>query len=140
MSRIEFDGGSNPNPGPCAGAYVILDSENRVVAEGGEYVPDGTNNIGEYTGLIAGLEKAYLIGIESLSIQGDSLLVISQVTGKWKVNNEKLKELCEKAKALIKKFKNVEFTHVLRAKNAYADSLSTLTLKRRKSWDIHNNV
>lgn len=131
---LHFDGGSNPNPGPCAGAFVLF-KDSDVIAEGGHYIPQGTNNIGEYTGLLIGLEKARSLNISSLSVQGDSLLVISQITGKWKVNNEKLRELCEKAKYLIKSFNKIEFTHVLRAKNEHADRLSTLTLQKKESWN-----
>ena len=50
------------------------------------------------------------------------------------VNNEKLKELCEKVKQLIKMFDEVKFIHVLRAKNGHADRLSTLTLQKKESW------
>lgn len=133
--HLQFDGGSNPNPGPCAGAFVLFKGD-QVIAEGGHYIQNGTNNIGEYTGLIIGLEKACSLNITSLSVQGDSLLVISQVSGKWKVNNEKLKELCEKAKNLSNTFDKIEFTHVLRAKNGHADRLSTLTLQRKESWNL----
>lgn len=134
MYHLHFDGGSNPNPGPCAGAFVLFKDGN-VIAEGGHYIPHGTNNIGEYTGLLIGLEKASSLNISSLSVQGDSLLVISQITGKWKVNNEKLRELCEKAKQLIKTFIKIEFTHVLRAKNEHADQRSTFTLQKKESWN-----
>lgn len=136
MYYLHFDGGANPNPGPCAGAFVLFDENKEVIAEGGDYISNGTNNIGEYTGLLIGLEKACEMGITSspLYVQGDSLLVISQVTGKWKVNNEKLRELCEKVKKLACLFQKIEFVHVLRAKNAHADRLSDITLSKKESW------
>jgi ribonuclease HI len=134
---LQFDGGSNPNPGPCAGAFVLFDEKSNIVAEGGEFIEHGTNNIGEYTGLIIGLKMAKQCNIKELYVQGDSLLVISQVTGKWKVNNEKLKTLCEEVKSLIKDFHYITFTHVLRAKNAHADRLSDLTLHKKQSWNTH---
>ena len=95
MFLLRFDGGSNPNPGKCAGAYVIYENVN-IIAEGGVYIPKGTNNIGEYTGLLSGLERCVSIGIKNIFIEGDSLLVVSQVSGKWKVKNEGIRIIFEK--------------------------------------------
>ena len=130
---LRFDGGSNPNPGKCAGAYVIYKNQH-IIAEGGNYIEHGTNNIGEYTGLCIGLKKCVEMGIENLRVEGDSLLVISQVTGKWKVNNEGLKPLHAKAVELSKKIMKIEFGHIRREYNSHADSLSDKTLELKMNW------
>ena len=136
MYHLYFDGGSNPNPGPCAGSYVLI-KENNNVFSGGHFIENGTNNIGEYTGLLIGLERCVKNGItENIKVRGDSLLVISQITGKWKVKNEGLKPLYKKIIELIKLFKNISFEHVKREFNKIADELSDKTLFLKNSWEI----
>ena len=136
MFNLRFDGGSNPNPGPCAGAYVIYNPNHEVIAEGGDFIEKGTNNIGEYTGLIIGLEKCLEMKIEELRVEGDSMLVISQVTGKWKINHEHLRVLCERAQKMIGEFHVIEFRHIKRELNCHADQLSDQTLEKKTKWCI----
>jgi len=136
MNVLRFDGGSNPNPGRCAGAYVLYDNNSDKIAEGGQYIEHGTNNIGEYTGLVIGLQRCVELGISNLRVEGDSLLVISQVTGKWKVKHEGLKPLHAKATELSKKIMTIEFGHIRREYNSYADSLSDKTLEIKMNWEL----
>ncbi len=132
---LRFDGGAAPtNPGPCAGAFVIFNEKGRIIHEGGEYFENGTNNYGEYSGLILGLKKCITEEIKDIHIEGDSLLVISQISDKWKVRNEGLKILFTEAKDLLKNFNNVSVKHILRGLNTYADKLSDKTIKLKKSW------
>jgi len=134
---LRFDGGANPNPGPCAGAYVVYyneDNKDKVIAEGGKFIEMGTNNIGEYTGLIIGLEKCVELGVKNLFVEGDSLLVISHTTGKWKVKQDHLKVLQFHVKELLKAFTTIEFRHIKREYNGYADSLSDKTLEKKTNW------
>jgi len=135
---LRFDGGAAPtNPGPCAGAYVIYEytgASKNIVAEGGKYIEHGTNNYGEYVGLIEGLKKSIELGIKLLHVEGDSMLVICQMSGKWKVKSENLFELFEEASELVKSFDDVIFNHILRQYNSYADSLYNKTLSLKKSW------
>lgn len=131
---LRFDGGSNPNPGPCAGSFVLYDSNNNVIKEGGRFLEKGTNNIGEYTGLLIGLEKCIEMGIKNVHVEGDSLLVISQITGKWKVKNENLGILHKKICLLFTHFDNLTCNHIMRKFNSYADSLSDKTLSRKESF------
>jgi len=131
MYILRFDGGSNPNPGPTAGAFVIYKNQ-EIIEKGGTFLQQGTNNIGEYTGLIKGLEKCIELGISNLMVEGDSLLVICQVKGVWKVKQEHLKVLCENAKTLSKKFLEITFTHIKREFNGDADKMSDLVLESKK--------
>jgi ribonuclease HI len=130
---LHWDGGSAPtNPGPSAGAYVLQRGQT-LLAEGGVFLPHATNNQAEYTGLIAGLEKARELGLCALTIQGDSLLMVNQLNGVWRVRNEKLKELFDQTRALLV---GVEHTiqHVRREYNQHADRLADFTIQKRESW------
>jgi len=132
---LRFDGGCAPtNPGPCAGSYAIFDSKGFVISEGGEFFEKGTNNYGEYTGLINGLKRCVELGIDSIYVEGDSLLVISQVCKKWKVRNIGLIPLFEEVNSILKEFSNVGMKHIYREFNSYADSVCDKTLKLKKKW------
>ena len=132
MTTLQFDGGSAPNPGPTAGAFVIYHQE-AIVAEGGIFIQQGTNNIGEYNGLLLGLKKCKELGITEFEIQGDSMLVISQITGKWKVRHPNLIPLHKESMELLSGRK-VAYTHIRREYNGYADSLSDKTLTLQRDW------
>lgn len=121
---LMFDGGSRGNPGLCGCGYVIL-KDDVVVWEGYKKVSDNnTNNFAEYMGIILGLEIAVENNIQTLHIKGDSLLVINQLVGKWKVNSSNLKPLYISAKALLEKINMVTLGHVKRDKNKLADKLA----------------
>lgn len=131
---LRFDGGSNPNPGPCAGAFVLYDEKGSIIKEGGRFIEKGTNNIGEYTGLLIGLEKCVEMTIRNVHIEGDSLLVISQIAGKWKVKNEILAVIHHKILSLFCHFDNLTCNHIMRSFNGHADSLSDKTLSMKESF------
>jgi ribonuclease HI len=135
MNIVRFDGGSNPNPGPCAGAFVIYEKgSDDILAEGGCFISQGTNNIGEYTGLRIALERCIALGLKNIYVEGDSLLVISQVAGKWKVKNQILSVIHSEILSLLSHFDTVVAHHIRREFNSYADSLSDKTLALRRSW------
>jgi probable phosphoglycerate mutase len=132
--KMNFDGGAVPNPGRCAGAYVIYDSDYNVVEEGGKYIEFGTNNIGEYQGLLCGLRACSERGIKSLKIKGDSKLVISQIAKVWKINQPELAKIAKEIWELVDQFDFIAMEHVLRNENKVADKLSDETLDKKKSW------
>jgi ribonuclease HI len=136
MSKFQmfFDGGAVPNPGECAGAFVIYDSDGNQVACGGKYISYGTNNEGEYNGLLLGLETCLEMGISNVHIRGDSKLVVEQVSNRWKVNKPNLQALHQRAVELFCKVGNVEIVHVLRNENKVADQLSDQTISKKYSW------
>lgn len=131
---LNFDGGANPNPGKCAGAFVILNEKDQVIAEGGKYIEHGTNNVGEYTGLLYGLETCLELGLKSVLIKGDSKFVVSQVAKVWKINKPQLALLQKQIWDLIPQFDFLQIEHVLRNKNQLADALSDATLDKQYSW------
>ena len=125
---MQFDGASEPNPGPSCGAALLLRTSNGVVwtpfYEGGVYKPLATNNMAEYDGLILGLQMALQKGKKALLIEGDSALVISQTTKEWQCKDEKMKSKQAIVQDLLKNFDFVGIRHVLRNFNRLADALS----------------
>ena len=122
--RLQFDGCSKKNPG-LAGAGAVIYKYSKEIWSGDLFVgTNATNNYAEYSGLIIGLEKAVELNIKTLHVEGDSLLVINQMTGKYKCNSPNLIELYNKAKELTAKFESINFVHIFRNKNARADELS----------------
>ena len=122
--RLQFDGCSKKNPG-LAGAGAVIYKYSKEIWSGCLFVgTNATNNYAEYSGLIIGLEKAVELNIKTLHVEGDSLLVINQMTGKYKCNSENLIEPHNKAKELAAKFESINFVHIFRNKNVRADELS----------------
>ncbi len=74
-----FDGGSRGNPGPAAWGFTIVGEDGTPLAALGKTIGVATNNVAEYGGLIAGLERALELGVTSLAVHGDSKLVIEQM-------------------------------------------------------------
>ena len=83
-----------------------------------------TNNEVEYEVLLKGLELAKSLEAESILVQGDSQLVISQVNGTYKAKEERMRKYLNKVKRLIKKFKEASFIQVPREENMEADALA----------------
>ena len=121
---LQFDGASEPNPGESCGGAVLFTPDRKVVFERGEYIDYATNNQAEYTGLLVGLVSCVEQGIKNLLIEGDSMLVINQVTNKWKVKDSELKLFHAEIIKLMDHFDFVAIRHVYREYNAHADRLT----------------
>jgi probable phosphoglycerate mutase len=121
-----FDGGARSNPGPAGYGVYIVDESGTVLAELSGSLGNTTNNIAEYNGLIAALQWAVDRDLTQLAIKGDSLLIIEQMRGNYKVKNEGLKPLHMKARMLVMQIGNVTFEHVRRENNKEADRLSNV--------------
>lgn len=125
---IYSDGGSRGNPGPSAAGYVILNSRQEVIDEGGEYLGITTNNQAEYQGVRLGLERALELGYTSVEFKIDSMLVVNQMKGYYKIKNRELWPIHERIRLLMTKFEHVGFTHVNRQFNQLADGMVNKTL------------
>tara|TARA_B100000686_G_scaffold58494_1_gene62835 strand:+ start:113 stop:997 length:885 start_codon:yes stop_codon:yes gene_type:complete len=125
---IFTDGGSRGNPGPSAAGYVILNGQREVVAEGGEYLGVTTNNQAEYQGVRIGLEKARELGFKKVEFKIDSMLVVNQMKGLYKIKNRDLWPIHERIRELMRDFDHVGFSHVLRQFNQLADGMVNKTL------------
>lgn len=136
---LQFDGLSEPNPGASSGGAVLFDPSGAVVFEAGQFIPYATNNQAEYSGLILGLQTlvAHVPSAgTNLRIEGDSQLIIHQVSGKWKVKNEALKELHAAVHEVLHSpvFVNIAIKHVYREHNKHADKLTNDVMKTRTSF------
>lgn len=127
-AKLYTDGGSRGNPGPSAGGYVILDMEDNVVKGNGKYLGITTNNQAEYHSLKGGVEKAIQMGIRELDVYMDSLLVINQMKGIFKIRNRDLWPIHDAIKSLLPRFKKITFTHIPRELNGLADAEVNKTL------------
>jgi len=122
------DGASRGNPGPASIGFVLLDPEGETVVEIGEAIGVATNNVAEYRALIAGLETAGSRGVTDLEVRLDSLLLVRQVTGEFRVKAENLKPLHRRAVALMRGFDRATVEHVRRHLNTRADALANQAL------------
>jgi ribonuclease HI len=122
-ARLFTDGGARGNPGPAAYGFVLESEDGTVLAAEGEAIGTATNNVAEYSGLIAGLRKAVELHVPEVEVVSDSELMVKQMRGEYRVKNEALRELYEEATALARRIENVEYRHVRRAHNELADKL-----------------
>ena len=122
---VEADGGSRGNPGPAGyGAVVWTADRNTVLAERKQAIGRATNNVAEYSGLIAGLEEAAKLGASEVDVNMDSKLVVEQMSGRWKVKHPDMAPLHQQATALSTRFERITYTWIPRAKNSHADRLA----------------
>jgi ribonuclease HI len=122
-ARLFTDGGARGNPGPAAYGYVLEDASGSVLAAHGEAIGVATNNVAEYSALLAGLEKAAELGVTELEVISDSELMVRQMQGVYRVKNAALRDLWEDAGRLARRLGHVTFTAVRREHNALADRL-----------------
>jgi ribonuclease HI len=124
---LNFDGCSKGNPG-YAGIGIVIYKNGEEIHSASKFIGIKTNNQSEYAAVIFGLEEALRLNISQISILGDSLLVINQINGIYKVKTEHLLELYRTAIELKGRFQYIEFNHVLRDQNKRADKLSNIAL------------
>jgi probable phosphoglycerate mutase len=122
-ARLSTDGGARGNPGPAAFGYVLEADDGTVLAAHGETIGTATNNVAEYRGLIAGLEKALELQVDELDVVSDSELIVRQMTGEYKVKNATLQELQAEAADLAARLPRVAYRSVPREHNDLADRL-----------------
>jgi len=127
-----IDGGARGNPGPAAFGVRVEERDGTLVEEFGESIGVATNNVAEYRGLLAALEWARGHGHRALHIRSDSLLLVQQMLGNFKVKNAGLQPLHAKARLLAHEIGRVTFEHVGRAKNADADRLANDAMDKEK--------
>lgn len=120
--KVYADGGSRGNPGPSASGFVILDMDDTVLFEQGVYLGITTNNQAEYTALKLALEECQKLGAREIFVHMDSLLVVNQMKGIFKIRNRELWPIHQAIKDLVKTFEHVDFVHVPRELNKLADA------------------
>ena len=122
-ARLYTDGGARGNPGPAAYGYVLEAEDGTVLAAEGKAIGVATNNVAEYSGLIAGLGKAVELAIVEVEVRSDSELMVKQMRGEYRVKNEALRGLSVEAGRLARQVGKVAYHHVMREHNELADRL-----------------
>jgi len=129
---VHIDGGSRGNPGPAGFGVCVAAPNGVVVAEFGEAIGVATNNVAEYRGLLAALRFAVEHGYADLTIRSDSLLLVCQMRGEYKVKNPGLQPLHAEARRLAAQLSRVRYEHVPRALNTHADRLANEAMDGKK--------
>ena len=127
---MQFDGCSKKNPGIAGAGAVIYKNQHEIWSDSFFVGESATNNHAEYAGLILGLQQAIATDIKELHVEGDSLLVINQMLGKYKCNSPNLYDLYERAKILLQEFDVITFEHILRNRNKRADQLANIAVEK----------
>ena len=117
------DGGSRGNPGPSGIGVIIKDAKQKTVKELSRYIGEATNNIAVYNALVLGLEEVVALGAGDVVIYLDSELLVKQLNGEYRVKDEGMKVLFEKALGILKRLNSFEIKHIAREKNKEADKL-----------------
>ena len=126
------DGASRGNPGPAAyGIRILAPDETELVAEGCA-IGDATNNVAEYRGVVAVLERAVELGVEELELRLDSELIVKQMRGIYRVKQPALQQLKAQVDRLVRQFRRVDVKHVRREFNSEADALANEALDALK--------
>ena len=123
------DGASRGNPGP-AGFGVFMTRDDGEIIEIAGYLGTTTNNVAEYAGLLDALATAQAEGATEVDVVSDSLLLVQQMLGKYRVKHPNLIPLHEKARRLARGFRRFSIRHTLRAGNKDADRLANLAVDR----------
>ena len=121
---VACDGASRGNPGPAGIGVQITTEDGTVVSEIARGIGETTNNVAEYTAVIEGLAQAKELGARSVTLRSDSLLLISQLTGRYRVKSPHLQPLHRRARSIAVRFERISFEHVPRERNVEADRLA----------------
>lgn len=128
---VYTDGASRGNPGRASiGAAIYATDGGEMIGSVSEDIGHATNNVAEYKAVIAGLEEALRLGATEVELRADSLLLVRQLTGEYRVKAAGLKPLASAATRLLRQFAATEINHVRREFNEVADALANAALDR----------
>jgi broad specificity phosphatase PhoE/ribonuclease HI len=125
---VEADGGSRGNPGNAGYGAVVRSTDGAVLTEVSAALGVATNNVAEYSGLIAGLRAAADLGADEVDVRMDSKLVVEQMAGRWKIKHAGLRPLAAEAAQLVQRFRAVRFEWIPREQNSHADRLANAAM------------
>jgi probable phosphoglycerate mutase len=123
-----IDGGARGNPGPAGYGVRIEQADGTLVEEFSESIGIATNNVAEYRGLLAALEWARAHGHTEVQVRSDSLLLVEQMLGNYRVKHPGLQPLHARARLLAQEIGRVAYQHVRRESNAHADRLANAAM------------
>jgi ribonuclease HI len=132
---IFADGGARGNPGPAGSGAVVKDQDGTVIIKVSEFLGHTTNNVAEYTGILRALEQlGNRLGSDAssadITIKMDSMLVVKQMNGEYRIKHPNLIPLASRVKELSRQFGSVSFSHVYREQNKEADKLANEAMDR----------
>lgn len=135
---IRTDGAARGNPGPASLGAVLIDASRPDATDPAappdasisEYLGTQTNNVAEYTGVVRALELARELGATEVDLLLDSMLIVEQLNGRWKVKDAKLRVLHDRARRILDEFDQWTARHVRRAQNSAADALANEAIDR----------
>jgi ribonuclease HI len=122
------DGGARGNPGPAGYGVRFEREDGTLIEELHGSIGVATNNVAEYRGLIAALERAVDQGFDELLVRSDSLLLVMQMLGRYRVKHPGLQPLHAQAQTLVRRLGRVAFEHVGRDSNRHADRLANAAM------------
>ena len=118
------DGAHRPSTGYSSYGFVIYDDENVILTSGGKCIGRHTNNIAEYRGAIAAVDAAINLGATHIILKTDSMLVVNQFTGDWRVKKEHLRPLLKSLKSVTRKANDFTIEWIPREQNEEADRMA----------------
>jgi ribonuclease HI len=121
---VACDGAARGNPGPAGIGVHITTEDGSLVAEIARGIGEATNNVAEYTAAIEGLSLAQELGARTVTLRSDSLLLVNQLTGRYRVKTPHLQPLHRRVRGLAAGFERISFEHVPRERNREADRLA----------------
>lgn len=128
--NVYIDGSAVPNPGPSGIGVVICDEKKKRIKEIKKYIGLASNNVAEYKALIQGLKESKKLLAQRVNIFSDSELLVNQMNGKFRINDEDLRRLSQQAKTLENKFERVTYCLISRDDNRLADQLANSAIKK----------
>lgn len=139
--RVFADGGARGNPGDAGIGFVIVErtpSAEKILKKCGKYIGAATNNQAEYEAITQALRWLAETGTTNnpLEVYMDSLLVVSQLKGDFKVKSPDLKKRWREVKVLMARFPSVSIKHVKRYDNQHADELVNRALDRKATVEL----
>ena len=135
---IRTDGASRANPGHASAGAVLIDLDRSDALDPGaapdasisDYLGIQTNNVAEYTAVVRSLALAAELGAREVRLLLDSLLIVEQLNGRWRVKDAKLQPLHREARRILGTFERWSAAHVRRAENFAADALCNEAIDR----------
>ena len=125
---INVDGASRGNPGPSGIGYVIHDNTGKIIEKGGEFIGFATSRVAEYYAMRKGIERAIELGFKSVRFISDSLMVVNQLDGIFRIKNQDTIPIYQDIQSQLSNFDAVSFTHVPRSQNSIADSEANIAI------------
>lgn len=128
---VSVDGASRGNPGPAAAGIVVALPDGTPLQQMGIVLGQKTNNEAEYLALLRALQEVQRLRPKAVTVRMDSQLVVRQMTGQWRVRDERLRQLKEQVDAIVATLPHVDFEWNPRELNSLADQLANAALDGR---------